>query len=146
MNTTPAPKITLDRESCPRCGGTGTYPSPLYGGVCLGCDGVGRSLTAAGAAAATAINDWRDAHLTLAADALTPGDRVKIPGHGSRTVQDVEVTEDGLVRVTFTNRVARVTPADALYTKAWTRAAVLRMAEDLAGTPGLTVTGAEVSA
>lgn len=68
--------IKWDRETCPRCGGTGAYPSSMWGGICLLCSGVGSRLTRAGKAAVKKYDAFLAAHYTQLAVDLKPGQKI----------------------------------------------------------------------
>lgn len=46
--TTKLPTIKFETQTCGRCGGSGTYPSSCWNGVCLGCSGAGVRYTRSG--------------------------------------------------------------------------------------------------
>jgi hypothetical protein len=69
----PGTKVTFETDTCGRCSGTGSYPSSAWNGVCLGCNGEGKSLTAAGRAAKKAYDGWTAEHLTVPVTAIEPG-------------------------------------------------------------------------
>lgn len=94
-------KITFEKETCTRCGGTGRYPSACYNGVCLGCTGTGKKLTRRGAAALKAYNAVMD-EMKKPASEVKVGDLVKITlnmsgAQGWRRVD--AIVEDSGVRI-----------------------------------------------
>jgi preprotein translocase subunit YajC len=84
-------KIEWERELCTRCAGSGQYPSPMWQGVCLGCEGKGRKLTRVGRAALKKYEAYLAAHHTKMMIELQPGDVVRAGG-GERTVVSVDPT------------------------------------------------------
>lgn len=78
-NTTASrPNVTFETTTCGRCGGTGTYPSAAYNGVCLGCSGHKVVLTRAGRAAKKIYDSIVEGMMTPAED-VKVGDRVYAP-------------------------------------------------------------------
>ena len=67
----------FERETCGRCSGTGRYPSAAWNGVCLGCQGQGKSLTAAGRAAKKAHDAWVTERLTISVRSIEVGMKIR---------------------------------------------------------------------
>jgi hypothetical protein len=85
-------KIEWDREKCARCGGSGRYPSSMWDGVCLGCNGKGRKLTRVGRAAFKKYDAALRAGATVMAHELKPGDLI-VNREGRRImIHDVDTT------------------------------------------------------
>lgn len=81
--------ITFETETCSRCGGSGQYPSPMWQGMCLGCNGTGRKLTRAGK---VAHKRFHAAMLKMCVPMteVEVGDKVKQPADAKwRTVTEV---------------------------------------------------------
>lgn len=83
-------KVEWDRETCTRCGGTGRYPSAMWQGVCLGCNGLGRKLTRAGKAALAKYDAYMAANHSKMMIDLQPGDVVRDQHGRRRTVVSVD--------------------------------------------------------
>lgn len=99
--TTTTPVLKFERETCGRCGGSGSYSyCQRYGSTCFGCAGSGVRLTKRGAAA----SQWLIARLQVRAEDAKVGQRlldsvVTVNGVGNvwRTVESVEVGEEHVV-------------------------------------------------
>lgn len=63
-----------ERESCPRCGGTGKMPFSVYGGVCFECQGRGSLFTKRGQEAERYLRELRS---RVASD-LKVGDVIRV--------------------------------------------------------------------
>jgi hypothetical protein len=71
--SSPEPKLEFERQTCTRCGGSGSYSwCAAYGSKCFLCAGKGKILTKRGAAAAAYWSEIRKRR----ADTLKPGDVV----------------------------------------------------------------------
>jgi hypothetical protein len=57
-------KLHFETTTCSRCGGTGTMPFSVYGGVCFKCNGSAVTLTAAGRSARKLWDELVDAACT----------------------------------------------------------------------------------
>ena len=70
-------KITFEQCPCTRCGGTGSMPYSVYGGVCFKCNGVGHQLTPAGRSAHALYESLiAEASVTVQAWQVAVGDTV----------------------------------------------------------------------
>lgn len=72
-------KITFDRDTCGRCGGTGRMPFSVHGGVCFACGGSGLRLSRSGRAAHKRFEAWAATALDRLPLELQAGDVVKVP-------------------------------------------------------------------
>lgn len=75
MTTNAKLSVRFETTTCGRCAGSGTYPSPLWNGVCLGCSGTGHRLTRAGRTARKRYDDIIEKMKVTIGD-LKVGDRV----------------------------------------------------------------------
>lgn len=136
-------KLTFDRETCDRCGGTGRMPFAAYGGVCLKCHGKGSSLTRRGRAASDRMVEWQNANLNVRVDQLEVGDSVRMTSLGGKsyTAKVVEVvpsdvtmttkrddveTVHPLYRITFDRGPGLTAPAETRLGRTWTRETLTR--------------------
>lgn len=85
-------KIAWERETCSRCGGTGRYPSAMWQGMCLKCEGGGQMLTRAGRAALAKYNAYLELHHSVRMIDLQPGDVTRTARGERRTVVNVDPT------------------------------------------------------
>lgn len=74
IDYTQVKSVGFETETCMRCGGSGTYPSSCWNGVCLGCSGAGVRFTRRGAAAYKKYWAYVEANNTVRADELVAGD------------------------------------------------------------------------
>lgn len=82
--------LRFESETCGRCGGSGTYPSACWNGVCLGCSGSGSRFTRNGAAAYKRYRAWLDENSRKAARDVTPLDRIDRAGRWVRVYESRE--------------------------------------------------------
>lgn len=156
-------KIVFDMADCGRCGGTGSMPFAAYGGVCFGCNGKGRKLTARGRAAHRKLEAWAEQNLIVAASAVEVGDRVHVMGKSvkvtarttklgagrvsSRTVIDGEAVDTTvqLGETTIESATCGYTvAAHAPVRRGWTRETLTLAAPVVARMSGATIVYADV--
>jgi len=89
-------KVTYERETCSRCGGTGHYSyNQINGTTCFGCNGKGEKLTKRGRAA----SDFALSLVAKTADEIAVGDVVLYNGKGQITALSVEPCDLGYARM-----------------------------------------------
>lgn len=156
-------KIEFEQVECSRCGGSGrlTGFSHVYGGVCFGCNGKGKKMTAAGRRAFKKVQEVQSRLCVKAASEVRVGERVQLSsgskfskvtevkvslGKGNgRSKMGVEGTESFSESWVLGNTVIRTTgssqqgPAHRAVTVAWTSETIAVAAEAVKNMKGAVV-------
>lgn len=142
VDLTQVKSVGFETETCMRCGGSGTYPSACWNGVCLGCSGSGVRFTRRGLAAYKKYWAYVEANNTVNVTELEAGDMflgdhrkwvrilrvergdygtstctVGVKGSGTEVVTTTHYTVQLITRMKDGREMARTSGEDATYVK-----------------------------